>query len=151
MPPAVTKSKLAIFWNKGQGHWPGAIWKGFISWVCEPNMKSLSFTVHKLWPRLKVFATDRHMDTHTDWTKTRYPRHAWFHLHCIHRALRKGNQEKNSKSRIEQATSHFSSCHLRPLGHADSWQAVVSTLTLSWHMNIINSYGNTWLYQIDYG
>ena len=26
-----------------------------VSCVCMPNIKSLSFTVHKLWPRLKFF------------------------------------------------------------------------------------------------
>ena len=38
----------------------GVIWKDFISWVCMPNMKSLSLTVQKIWPRLKFFflATD---------------------------------------------------------------------------------------------
>ena len=45
-----------------QGHWPclSVIWKGFISWVCMLNMKSLSLTVQKL--SLKYFfhrQTDR--------------------------------------------------------------------------------------------
>ena len=31
----------------------GVIWKGFIWWVCMPNMKSLSLIDQKLWPRLK--------------------------------------------------------------------------------------------------
>ena len=47
-------------WNKGQGHKVihlGVIWKGFISWGYMPNMKSLSLTVQKLWPRLKFCAT----------------------------------------------------------------------------------------------
>ena len=39
---------------------PGAFvnWKGVISWVCMPNMKSRSLTVQKLQPRLKL-TTDR--------------------------------------------------------------------------------------------
>ena len=36
----------------------GVIWKGIISGVCMPNMKSLSLTVQMLWRRLK-FTTDR--------------------------------------------------------------------------------------------
>ena len=35
----------------GQGH--KATWKGFISWVCMPNMKHLFLMVQKLWSRLK--------------------------------------------------------------------------------------------------
>ena len=46
MLPAATKSKICYFKYKGlcQGHTVidlGVIWKGFIRWVCIPNMKSL--------------------------------------------------------------------------------------------------------------
>ena len=40
----------------------GVIWKGFISWVCIPNMKSVSLRVQQLWPRLKIFLA-RESDT----------------------------------------------------------------------------------------
>ena len=33
----------------------GVIWKGFISWICVPNMNFLSLTIQKLWPRLKFW------------------------------------------------------------------------------------------------
>ena len=36
----------------------GVIWKGFISWLCMPNMESLSFMFQKLWPILTFFATE---------------------------------------------------------------------------------------------
>ena len=63
MPPAARKSKLAIFLYKGhsQGHKVidlGVIWKGIISGLCMPNMKSRYLTAQKLWPRL-IFSTDR--------------------------------------------------------------------------------------------
>ena len=47
----------------------------FISWVWMPNMKSLSLTVQKLWPRLKgfFFATESQTVRVTDRT-TRAPR-----------------------------------------------------------------------------
>ena len=46
----------------------GIILKNVISWVCMPNMMSLSLTVQKLWPKLIFFATesqrtDRTLDT----------------------------------------------------------------------------------------
>ena len=54
-------AKVKDFRNVGQrsrsmseGNRPCFIWKGFISWVYMPNMKSLSLTVQTLWPRLKV-------------------------------------------------------------------------------------------------
>ena len=37
---------------------PADIWKGIISWVCMPNMESLSLRVQKLQPRFK-FTTDK--------------------------------------------------------------------------------------------
>ena len=53
MPPAATKSKKAIFSNKGQsqGHKVinlGVIWKGIISGVYMPNIKFLPLMVQKL-------------------------------------------------------------------------------------------------------
>ena len=49
-----------LFLHKGhsQGHNVtelGVTWKGFISWVCMPNMESLYLMVQKLWPRLNFF------------------------------------------------------------------------------------------------
>ena len=62
--PGGNKVQICYFYYKSQGQGykvidPGVIWKDFISWVCMPNMKSLSLTVQKLWPRLKLYATDR--------------------------------------------------------------------------------------------
>ena len=48
----------------------GVIWKGVISGVNMPNMKSLHLTVQKLWTRLKFLATE----SQTDRTKTICPR-----------------------------------------------------------------------------
>ena len=48
------KLKFLEMQVKGQGHKVidlGVNWKGLISWVYIPNMKSLSLTVKKLWPR----------------------------------------------------------------------------------------------------
>ena len=52
MPPAATKSKK-LFLAQSQGHKVidndlGVIWKGIISRVCMPNMKSLPLKVQKL-------------------------------------------------------------------------------------------------------
>ena len=69
--PSGNKVQNGYFKNKGhgQGHKVidlGVIWKGFISRVCMQNMKSLSLTVQKLWPRLKflikiaIFRTQGH-------------------------------------------------------------------------------------------
>ena len=55
MPRRPHSPKLAIFSINVKVIDLGVIWKGFISWVCMPNMKSLSLTVQKLWPRLKLF------------------------------------------------------------------------------------------------
>ena len=50
MPPVATKFKKAIFKAKVKVKVIdlGVIWKGFISGVCMPNMKSLPLTVQKL-------------------------------------------------------------------------------------------------------
>ena len=69
MPPAATKSKLAIL-SHVHSHKvidPLVIWKCFTSWVCMQNIKSLSLTAQKLWPRLKFLPN-------TDMTETRCPR-----------------------------------------------------------------------------
>ena len=57
---------LFLYKGHGQGHKVvdlGVIWKGFISWVCMQIMKSLSFTVQKLWLRLKFFLPQSHSKT----------------------------------------------------------------------------------------
>ena len=54
----ITKFKLAIFSKKVKVIDPIVTWKGFISWVCMQNMKSLSLTVQKSWPSLNLSATD---------------------------------------------------------------------------------------------
>ena len=51
--PGSNKVQKSFFERKGQsqGHKVidlGVIWKGIISWVCMPNMKSLPLTVQKL-------------------------------------------------------------------------------------------------------
>ena len=48
------KNKSTKVKVKSQGHWPGVIWKGIISWVCMLNMKSVSPTVQKLYLILKL-------------------------------------------------------------------------------------------------
>ena len=53
MPSVTSKSKTHIFWNKGQSQNQkvidfGVIWKGIISWICMPNMKSPFLTIQKL-------------------------------------------------------------------------------------------------------
>ena len=53
---AKVKVVIVLVKGHGQGHKVielDVIWKGFISWVYMPNMKSLSFQVQKLRPRLK--------------------------------------------------------------------------------------------------
>ena len=63
MPPVATKSKIGyIFSITVTIKDLGVIWKGFISWVCMPYMKSVSLTVQNLWPRLKFFATESQTD-----------------------------------------------------------------------------------------
>ena len=63
--PRQQQTPKMAFLYKGQGHKVidlGVTWKGFISWVCMPHMKSLSLTVWKLWPRLKFFTTESQTD-----------------------------------------------------------------------------------------
>ena len=71
MPPGSNKVQKAIFSFKVKVNVIdlGVIWKGIISGVCMPNIKSLSLTVQKLKRRLKL-TTDRQ----TDRTKTICPR-----------------------------------------------------------------------------
>ena len=54
-PPAATKSKLAILSTKATVKVIEVIWKGFTSWVCMPNMKSLSLSCSKVMAKVKNF------------------------------------------------------------------------------------------------
>ena len=84
MPPAATKSKkLFLASSQNQGHKVidlGVIWKGVISGVCMPNIKSLSLTVQMLEPRLKL-TTDRQTNRQTRQKQYEYsPDHSiWGH------------------------------------------------------------------------
>ena len=67
LPLATTKSKKLFLAkrlkSRSQGHLPWYInWKGIIRWVCMPNMKYLSLTIHKLWPRVKFYCHRHRQD-----------------------------------------------------------------------------------------
>ena len=57
-------AKLTTFSIKGTVIDPGVIWEGFISWVCMPNMKSISYG-SKVMGKAKAFC-HRQTDLNND-------------------------------------------------------------------------------------
>ena len=56
-----------------------------------------------------------------------------------------GTKQKHQYENVSSGIRTTESWRLRPFGHADSWRIVFKSLTLSCHMNEINTIDNTWI------